>query len=268
MDNAERTNKLILSGGTIKNCKAGVYGGAVYAKAGTVELSGNTKIFDSVVGPNANNLQLTSASQLDLKPGFTGSVGITLYGTSLGASFGTAESGVTGVKSVKSLISDSLPSTFGAVYNGRLIWQSVPQISVEKFDSGVYGEEGAENKGIIRILTKFNKVPETVGISGFGTYALTGEVSEDKASHLSATTKFYKNVTDPVAEDSGYTVDVYTGATTSINAVSFYYISGVTDPVFSNVLTTTANSENVLDASLVSERRTDGDYYQAADSLQ
>lgn len=110
-------NELILSGGTISGCTAKGNGGAIYAATGTVKLSGNVSITGNKKGSTTlteNNIQITENSKLNLVGNFTGSVGVTAPGKTIG----DVENDATGAEKI---VSDTNSAVVGSVKSGKLM---------------------------------------------------------------------------------------------------------------------------------------------------
>ncbi|MDO5479839.1 MAG: hypothetical protein Q4G23_11840, partial [Clostridia bacterium] len=243
-------SKFIMNGGEISGNWAKVpgFGGGVRANSGAkVTISGNAKIEGNRSGSTwdgarSDNLQLASASDLTVNPGFTGHIGILVNAnTAEGNAVGKAGTGLTSLPSVNSITNDANINHFGWIdAEGNIIWQVAPSIA-PTLQYGTYAEG---TKGIIRFTNSFESAPASAKITAFGTYVLDNS-SFSESDMEASDNKFFKTEQSVSASGKSFITDLHTGnLSKSYTASSFCYIEGIDAPVF---VTTTAEAINSRD---------------------
>lgn len=243
-------SKFIMNGGEISENQAtvGTFGGGVRANSGAkVTISGNAKIEGNRSGPvwesaRSDNLQLASASDLTVNPGFTGHIGIWFEAnTAEGNAVGKAGTDLTSLPSVNSITNDANINHFGWIdAEGNIIWQVAPSIA-PTLQYGTYAEG---TKGIIRFTNSFESAPASAKITAFGTYVLDNS-SFSESDMEASDNKFFKTEQSVSASGKSFITDLHTGnLSKSYTASSFCYIEGIGAPIF---VTTTADAINSRD---------------------
>lgn len=203
----------------------------------SVYVNGNTVVKDNLTSTESvRNIDVSTGTNNGIIIGdnFTGSIGVYAGDRT---SFGTASE----VPSVESIKNDaSATGQFARADGGKLVWTDKPTLKVET-DLGKYetvtpateegGDETTTITHVLRVVTT-NTNENTTPITKFGTYFVNTE------DGTITTTNSYTGEKESAdfGKGNGWVVDMVgdsskSGNTGTVCAVSFYYVSGVTDPV-------------------------------------
>ncbi len=248
---AQSGGVIFLTGGTNLSCY--VYGNTKvknnYHRGGTASEWGTEWTMGTERNIDIANATLSDSGNLRVGTNFTGEIGV--YAGEK-TSFGTA----TAVPSVTSIKNDgSATAQFARAENGKLVWTEKPTLKFET-DLGKYTESEKEID-VLRVVTT-NTNEKTTPITKFGTAFVgsNGEITTIPTDHAWSKEE---NTAVEFGNGNGWFVDLAGEDKKSgtVYAVSFYYVSGVKDPVIeSREINYDFSSAKTIDADQVASNST------------